>query len=51
MGISVPFYETDPETWWREASAPVLAYYRALRTAGPEAAPLTARAAASRGPR
>ena len=34
MGISVPFHETDPETWWREASAPVLETYRALRSSG-----------------
>jgi hypothetical protein len=40
LGISAPFHETDPETWWREASAPVRAYQRALRTAGPVAAPL-----------
>ncbi len=35
LGISVPFHETDPETWWREASQPVLATYRALRAGGP----------------
>jgi hypothetical protein len=42
MGISLAFHETDPETWWREASEPVRAYQRALRTAGPAAAPLPA---------
>ena len=35
IGISVPFHETDPETWWREASAPVRESYRALRSGGP----------------
>ena len=34
------FHETDPETWWREASAPVRGYLRALREHGPAAAPL-----------
>jgi hypothetical protein len=42
MGISVPFHETDPETWWREAAEPVRAYQQALRQAGPGAAPLPA---------
>jgi hypothetical protein len=36
----VRFHETDPETWWREASDPVRAYQRALRAAAPGAAPL-----------
>jgi hypothetical protein len=40
LGISAPFHEMDPETWWREASEPVLAYYRALRAGGPAARPL-----------
>ena len=40
MGISVRFHETDPETWWREASEPVRAYQRALRAAAPGEAPL-----------
>jgi hypothetical protein len=39
MGISVRFHETDPETWWREASEPVCAYQRALRAAWPDPAP------------
>jgi hypothetical protein len=42
MGISVPFHETDPETWWREASEPVRAYQRALREAAPGTAALPA---------
>jgi hypothetical protein len=35
LGISAPFHETDPETWWRAASEPVLEAYRALRSGGP----------------
>jgi hypothetical protein len=42
MGISLAFHETDPEIWWREASEPVRAYQRALRSAGPDEVPLPA---------